>query len=199
MRVIAGRWRGRRLAAPPGDDTRPILDRAKVVLFDWLGARLAEPGSMPPINVLDLFAGSGSLGIECLSRGASWVCFVERGAAALRALRANIAELQAENEATILRADALSAELPAPPQGGYSLIFVDPPYRMTQRLGPGDALVQRIVELGGHPAVAADAIAVVRCSERSEPLPSLWGWDVMEARSVGTMVLTFLKRATPGV
>ncbi|MBN1491454.1 MAG: RsmD family RNA methyltransferase, partial [Phycisphaerae bacterium] len=65
MRVIAGIWRRRQLIAPDGEGTRPMLDRAKVVVFDWLGAHLAEPGYIPDVPVLDLFAGAGTLGIEC--------------------------------------------------------------------------------------------------------------------------------------
>ncbi len=196
MRIIAGQWRGRRLTGPPGDATRPMLDRAKVVLFDWLGSRLAEPGSLPPVAVLDLFAGAGTLGLECLSRGASWTCFLEKDGGALRALRQNIAAVGAGDVCRIWRADALTAELPAPPEGRlYSLIFLDPPYRMTERLSPGDAVVQRIVELGAHPLIAPDALLVFRQDGRATPLPSLWSWDVVERREVGTMALTFLSRA----
>ncbi len=183
--------------APPGDSTRPMLDRAKVVLFDWLGSRLAQPGHLPPIAVLDLFAGAGTLGIECLSRGAAYACFIEKGAAAVHALQENLTALDARGECTVLRRDALSVELPAPPEGRYSLIFFDPPYRMTQGLSPGDPVVQRLVELGGHPAVAPDAWLVVRQDYRAEPLPPVFNWERIERRIVGKMALTFLARS-PG-
>lgn len=171
-----------------------MLDRAKVVAFDWLGSRLAEPGSLPPIAVLDLFAGAGSMGLECLSRGVAWVCFVERSGGSLRALRQNVADLRAEDQCVVMRADALSVELPPPPNGAYSLLFMDPPYRMTEALGPGDGVVQRILELGAHPLIAADALLVFRQEIRSASLPPVGGWDVSDRREVGTMVLTFLAR-----
>lgn len=181
--------------APPGERTRPMLDRAKVVVFDWLGSRLAQPGYLPPIAVLDLFAGAGTLGIECLSRGASYACFIEKGAAAVRAIQENIASLKAEGECTILRRDALSAELPDPPEGKYSLIFFDPPYRRTEGLSPGDPVVQRLVELGSHPAVADDAWLMIRQEHTAGVLPPVLYWDVVERRTVGKMAVTFLKRA----
>ncbi len=178
--------------APPGEGTRPMLDRAKVVLFDWLGSRLAEPGRLPPIAVLDLFAGAGTLGLECLSRGASWACFVERGEAALRALRQNVSEFSAGEVCRIVGGDALTVKLSAPPVGAYSLIFVDPPYRMTQRPTAGDAVMRRIDELGAAAVVADDAMLVFRQDHRAEPLPPLDRWQVIERRAVGTMALTLL-------
>jgi 16S rRNA (guanine966-N2)-methyltransferase len=93
MRVVAGQFRGRRLQAPPGETTRPILDRAKVALFDWLGAQLSQPGDLPPIHVLDMFCGAGSLGIEALSRGVASCTFVEKDKEALQSLRMNLAQL----------------------------------------------------------------------------------------------------------
>src|SRR5882762_4711784 len=89
MRVVAGELRGRRLSSPPGRETRPTSERARAGLFDWLGARVAGA------RVLDLFAGSGALGIEALSRGASESVFVESNGAAVRAVRENLAGLGA--------------------------------------------------------------------------------------------------------
>lgn len=196
MRIIAGEWRGRNLTAPPGRDTRPILDRAKVVLFDWLGARLAQPGYLPPINVLDLFAGAGTLGFECLSRGAAFACFVERHHAVLKALQDNIRMLRAEAVCCAVRGDAARIAIPAPPDGQYSLIFMDPPYAMTETHPAGDPVVARIVELGRHPLVAEGASLVFRQDYRAQPLPPLEGWPEVEKRKVGTMVFTLLSRTT---
>lgn len=194
MRIIAGEWRGRLLAAPAGEKTRPILDRTKVVLFDLLGSRLAEPGYLPPINVLDLFAGAGTLGLECLSRGAQWACFVEKGGEAFRVLRDNVASLHAENISRIIRGDATSVAIPEPPEGKYTLIFVDPPYRMTEKHSPGDRILQRLDELARHPAVADDAILVYRQEHRSQTLPAMAAWPTAERKPVGTMVFTLLSR-----
>jgi 16S rRNA (guanine(966)-N(2))-methyltransferase RsmD len=155
MRVIAGRFGGRRLAAPPGTGTRPTSDRVREALFSILGGRVAEA------RVLDLFAGSGALGLEALSRGAAAVTFVERAPAALRVLRANVEALGAEAE--IVRADALKwlrAASDGAPQ--YDLVFLDPPYRQAGALGAvlSDAL----------PAVLGPDALVVAESDRRAPL-----------------------------
>src|SRR3954463_12948610 len=95
MRIIAGRWRGRPLLAPTGQATRPTADRAREALFSMLASRL---GSFEGLRVADLFAGSGALGLEALSRGAAHCTFVETDRAALDAIRRNIAALGASGE-----------------------------------------------------------------------------------------------------
>src|SRR5690349_20918096 len=107
MRVIAGRYGGRRLQAPPGDATRPTSDRVREALFSILGDRVEGA------RVLDLFAGSGALGLEALSRGAASATFVDSAPAAIRAVKANLAALGAEAE--VVRADALRWLRGAPP------------------------------------------------------------------------------------
>lgn len=123
MRVVAGQLRGRRLLSARGRDTRPTMDRARAGLFDWLGPRVTGA------RVLDLFAGSGALGIEALSRGAREGVFVERARTALRALRRNLDELGLSNEARVLASDVARA-LPALGHDptGFDLVFADPPY-----------------------------------------------------------------------
>ena len=128
MRVIAGRYGGRHLQAPAGAATRPTSDRVREALFSVLGARVEGA------RVLDLFAGSGALGLEALSRGAERVTFVDSAPAALRVLRANLAALGADAE--VVRADAVRWLRAA--SGGerqYSLVFLDPPYRQAATLG----------------------------------------------------------------
>ena len=125
VRIIAGAWRGRMLAAPPGERTRPSADRLRQALFDmllhaeWGGRALIEGAS-----VLDAFAGTGALGLEALSRGAGHAIFMEQDRAALDALRANIAACRAETRCTVLAGDALR------PRRGEAvrLAFLDPPY-----------------------------------------------------------------------
>jgi 16S rRNA (guanine966-N2)-methyltransferase len=155
MRVIAGRYGGRRLQAPPGEATRPTADRVREALFSVLGDRVHEA------RVLDLFAGSGALGIEALSRGAAEVTFVDSAPAAIRAVRANLKALGASAE--VRRADArrfLGSASAASRQ--YDLIFLDPPYRLAGRLGS---------ELtAALPAVLAPGAAVVAESDRRVPL-----------------------------
>jgi 16S rRNA (guanine966-N2)-methyltransferase len=123
VRIVAGRWRGRALNAPPGTDTRPTAERVRQALFDMLlhapwGGRAAVEGAV----VLDAFAGTGALGLEALSRGAAKGFFIERDKAALAALRANIAACGAA--ATVIVGDATR-----PPRGeACGLVFLDPPY-----------------------------------------------------------------------
>lgn len=121
MRIIAGRWRGRRIEAPPGAETRPTADRVREA---WMSA--LQP-LLPGARVLDLFAGSGALGLETLSRGAAHVTFVERAGRALRTLQANVRALGAEAECQIVRADALgyAATLAA---DQFEVALADPPY-----------------------------------------------------------------------
>ena len=122
MRIIAGEFRGRALEAPPDRRARPTADRVREAWFSILGAELAGA------TVLDLFAGSGALGLEALSRGASRVDFVEVSKTSLVALRANIAALDVEARVRVHRADALAfAQRLA--DRAYDIAFADPPYR----------------------------------------------------------------------
>jgi 16S rRNA (guanine(966)-N(2))-methyltransferase RsmD len=128
MRVIAGQWGGRRLQAPAGAATRPTSDRVREALFSILGDRVAGA------RVLDLFAGSGALGIEALSRGAAEATFVDSSPAAIKALRANLEALGVDAE--VRRADARVFLRGASRAGHhYDLVFLDPPYRLAERLG----------------------------------------------------------------
>jgi 16S rRNA (guanine966-N2)-methyltransferase len=155
MRVIAGRYGGRRLQAPPGTATRPTSDRVREALFSILAARVVEA------RVLDVFAGSGALGLEALSRGAASVTFVDSAPAALRALRANLTALGADAE--VVRADALKW-LRAASDGArqYDLVFLDPPYRQAEALGAALS--------GLLPAVLGPDALVVAESDRRAPL-----------------------------
>ncbi len=123
MRIIAGRYGRRPLQAPPGLDVRPTADRVREALFSALAARGAVEGA----RVLDLFAGTGALGLEALSRGAARATFVERHPQALAALAANVRALGAGPDAAVVRADAL-AWLRRPPGEAFDLAFADPPY-----------------------------------------------------------------------
>lgn len=121
MRIIAGRWRGHTIQAPPGRDTRPTTDRVREA---WMSA--LEP-VLPGARVLDLFAGSGALGLEALSRGASHVTFVERSGPAMRALAANIARLGADEETAMVRADVFSY-IRRLAEREFDIALADPPY-----------------------------------------------------------------------
>jgi 16S rRNA (guanine966-N2)-methyltransferase len=121
VRIIAGAWRGRPLQAPAGQATRPTSDRAREALFSMLASRL---GSFTGLHVIDLFAGTGALGLEALSRGAASCSFVEQDRAALAALTANIAKLGA-TAARVIAGDATRMVAGGP----YDLALLDPPYR----------------------------------------------------------------------
>jgi 16S rRNA (guanine966-N2)-methyltransferase len=123
MRVIAGRLGGRRLKAPTGTVTRPTSDRVREALFSMLG-------QVEGCHVLDVFAGTGALGIEALSRGATRAVFIERNARAVTVLRANLAALElADDVAAVRHADALAALRGARQRADtYDLVFIDPPY-----------------------------------------------------------------------
>jgi len=155
MRVIAGTYGGRTLKAPPGDATRPTSDRVREALFSILGARV------PGADVLDLFAGSGALGLEALSRGAGSVTFVDDAHPAIKAINANLQALSAT--AAVRRSDALRFLMHASQSAAqYDLVFLDPPYRHAERLTrPLSAAL---------PAVLAPGAVVVAESDRRAPL-----------------------------
>lgn len=123
MRIIAGTWRGRIIDAPPGRKTRPTSDRVREA---WMSALQTE---IPGATVLDLFAGSGALGIEALSRGATHATFVERAAPAIKTLKANLAKLGVDPDlTTIVRADAVDFAASAAARQ-FDIALADPPYR----------------------------------------------------------------------
>jgi 16S rRNA (guanine966-N2)-methyltransferase len=182
MRIVGGAWRGRRLVAPAGEATRPTADRVRQALFDmllhapWGGRDMLEGTS-----VLDVFAGTGALGLEALSRGARHAAFVESAPPALAALRANIAACKAQAACTVLAVDALA--VPPGPAGG--LVFLDPPYG--QELVP--AALDRLHRVG---RIAADALIVAETG-RDEPPPHA---DPLAERAHGAARLTIWRQAS---
>ena len=157
MRIVAGTYGGRRLTAPPGRATRPTSDRVREALFSILGP-------LDGSRALDLYAGSGALGIEALSRGAASAVFVERDERAAGVLRANLDALGLlGGEAEVRRADVLAALRDARERGEtYDLVLCDPPYRLAPALGGplGEALAH----------VLAPGARVVTESDRRAPL-----------------------------
>jgi 16S rRNA (guanine966-N2)-methyltransferase len=149
MRIIAGAWRGRALLAPPGFATRPTSDRAREALFSMLQSRL---GSFDGLEVADLFAGTGALGLEALSRGAARCTFVETDRTALESLRRNVETLAAGERADVRAQDARRIA-----GGPYHVVFLDPPYRS----GLAEAALQALSE-GGR--LAPGALVSVECA-----------------------------------
>ena len=151
MRVVAGEFKGRRLAAPRGARTRPTADRVREALFSMLG-------DVAGARVVDLYAGSGALGIEALSRGAASAVFVERDAQAVAAIERNLEPLDVE--ASVARADV--ARWLTHAEGRFDLVFCDPPYDVASRLaGP---LAERL------PGLTADDARIVTESDKRNPL-----------------------------
>lgn len=121
VRIIGGHWRGTRLDVADASGLRPSADRVRETLFNWL-----QP-ALPGARVLDLFAGSGALGLEAVSRGAREALLVEKDPKLAASLQATVARLKAETQAAVVRADAL-AFLRAPLHGRFDVVFVDPPF-----------------------------------------------------------------------
>lgn len=171
MRIIAGEWGGRRIEAPAGERTRPTTDRVREA---WMSALSPV---LPGARVLDLFSGSGALGLEALSRGAEHATFVENAPAALQALRANLRALGADRRATVVRRDALRF-VAALDRGAYDLALADPPYGR----GIAEALVNAWLER---------PFASLLCVEhrRDDRLPAV---PLARERRYGDTVLTFL-------
>jgi 16S rRNA (guanine966-N2)-methyltransferase len=161
VRIIAGRYKGRRLVAPEGLETRPTSDRARQALFDMLMHAPWGQGAVRGAAVLDVFAGTGALGLEALSRGAASAAFIENGRPALAALRANIAGCGAEPLCRVIAADA---RLPPPGGAACGLIFLDPPY--------GQGLVpQAVAVLGNAGWLTEDALVIAEVAG-AEPPPT---------------------------
>lgn len=138
MRIIAGKWRGRPIEAPPGrTSTRPTAARARETLFSMLASRL---GAFEDLRVADLFAGSGALGLEALSRDAALATFVERDSAATAAIKRNAEKLGVADRVRILNCSALALPKSEP----FDLIFADPPYEA----GSGTAVVESVIKAG---------------------------------------------------
>jgi 16S rRNA (guanine966-N2)-methyltransferase len=195
MRVIAGQFRGRNLVAPEGLTTRPILDRVKVALFDWLGSLLDIPGSLPPVDVLDVFCGGGSLGIESLSRGASSCTFVEIDREALRCLRENLTNLRIGDNGIVCETPAQSLRADIKPGVQFGLIFLDPPYPLSEKTGPGTIMTQVFERLGTRLPVSDDVVLVWRHDSRTiVPDNMAVAWRKDEARTWGHMTISLYRR-----
>ena len=165
MRIIAGQWRGRQIAAPPTMEVRPTADRVREAWFSILHQRI------PDARVVDLFSGSGALGLEALSRGAAFVDFVEKDARTFTFLQKNIETLGAADRCAIHRADALAFSIPDP----CDLCFADPPYRM----GFAKTLAERWIALPFSTIFAVE-------HETQESMPA--GGD---SRKYGGTAITF--------
>ena len=176
MRIIAGAWRGRPLLAPAGQATRPTSDRAREALFSMLQSRL---GCFEDLRVADLFAGTGALGLEALSRGAAHCTFVETDRAALDALKRNVAAFGVQERADIRSQDATRAA-----GGPFHLAFLDPPYRS----GLGGKALTSLMAAG---TLAPGALISVETARDEQALVP--GLTVEVERTYGKAKLTLLR------
>jgi 16S rRNA (guanine966-N2)-methyltransferase len=185
LRIIAGTFKGRRLAAPPGLATRPLPDRVKQALFDWLGQR------MDGLHVVDCCAGSGAFAFEALSRGARRVEVIEPGQHALPILRANAAKL-GNPSALVLHPRPFQAVLPR--LRDVDLMFADPPFSWYANDAP---LITELLRLGAR-ALSPAGRLVLR-GERGVRLPEMpVGLVGSERRAYGRSWLALLRRTEPG-
>lgn len=181
MRIISGQWRSRPLIAPKGDTTRPTADRTRETLFSMLTSRL---GSFEDLRVLDLFAGSGALGLEALSRGAAHCTFVEHDALALDSLAVNINKLGAKDQSDVRKSSVLSLGTAIKPA---DIVLMDPPYLS----GAGSVALDKLVRFGWF---APSAWISVETSIKEEI--DVKGFTIDTVRNVGKAKLTLLRPAT---
>jgi len=182
LRIIAGQWRARKLQAPQGDTTRPTADRTRETLFSMLVSRL---GSFEGLAVADLFAGSGALGLEALSRGAASCVFVEQDPAAIRALRTNIANLQAAAQCDVRAGSVLAL---GPAKAPLDLILLDPPYQT----GAGAVALDKLQRLGW---IGDQTWISLETAAKEEP--KIKGLETIAERIVGKARITLLR--LPGI
>ncbi len=175
MRIIAGTWRGRAIEAPPGEATRPTADRVRETLFSMLASRL---GSFEDLRVADLFAGSGALGLEALSRGAASATFVEKDAKAMAVIRRNAEKLGANVQ--VFGGSALALPRADP----FDLVLADPPYAP----GSGSAAVASILDSGW---LAPGGWMSVETARTDSVDPA--GLELAATRDVGRARITLLR------
>ena len=180
MRIVAGQWRGRKLVAPKGEATRPTADRMRETLFSMLASRLGDFGGL---QVADLFAGSGALGLEALSRGAAQCLFVEQDRGALDAIRANIAALGASAQARVEAGSVLQLRPATTP---LDLLLVDPPYHS----GAGEVALDRLLRLGW---IGAQTWISLETAANEDV--AIKGLDLESERRVGKGKLSLLRLA----
>ncbi|MBU3992175.1 MAG: 16S rRNA (guanine(966)-N(2))-methyltransferase RsmD [Alphaproteobacteria bacterium] len=182
LRIISGQWRGRKLIAPAGETTRPTADRTRETLFSMLLSRL---GTFEGLAVGDLFAGSGALGLEALSRGAATCLFVEQEPAAIRAIRSNIANLQVPAQCDVRASSVLTLGVAKAP---LDLVFLDPPYRS----GAGAVALEKLARLGW-----VGPATWVCLETAADEQPDVRGYDADADRKVGKARVTLLRLRSP--
>ena len=185
IRVISGRAKGRKLKVVPGNSTRPIMDRVKENLFNLVSADYIHNNRW-----LDLFGGTGSVGIEALSRGAAQVTFVDKSRAAIRVIQSNLAATQLATQGVVRHADAfqfLEKENEIP----FDVVYIAPPQYHGMWVGAMIGVEQKIDQL-----VAADGIVVVQIDPKEYMEMTLTKLRLYKQRTYGTTMLCFYERVS---
>jgi len=175
MQIVAGKYRHRKLESNPGETTRPITTRVKVALFDRLEPELEEA------RVADIFSGTGTIGLEALSRGAASVVFIESDREAVERLRRNVAALKAGDQTMCWQTDASKCSFR--PKGAehflpFDVVFFDPPYLYTSRLKAGTMLYRSLERLARAEVTTPEALLVFRCAVKTIfEMPAAWQPD----------------------
>ncbi len=217
MRIIAGKYRRRKLAINPGMTTRPITDRAKETLFEYIGRHLPQSSALanppkadasgelfpPPVpcRVADIFSGTGSLGLEALSRGAISVVCIENDFQAHELLKQNVAQLGVEESVLCWRTDVFRCSFR--PKGDatftpYQLMFFDPPYRMVEKLRPGTPLFKALQRSARSDTSTPDAMLVFRTPSQAEfEIPSVWARK--DKFNVSSMMFHFFAKSEASI
>jgi len=188
MRIISGTKRGMKLLPPKGSDTRPVTDRVKESLFSVLYKYDVIDGRV----VADLFCGTGSMGLEALSRGAQWVTFVEKDRSAVGLLDRNIAKAGFVDQSRVICANVWKVGAPVDETcGKYGLVFVDPPYKMSYDTSLDSQLGRLLCELSEQ--IKDDGVVVVRTSKRAVLLSEYGQLEVIDRRQWGTQAVVLLR------
>ena len=182
IRIIAGRWRGRRLEVPDRPGLRPTGDRARETLFNWIGPRVVGA------RVLDLFAGTGALGLEAASRGAGRVVLIERDPVAVRLLREGALQWPGSESVEVVEQDAL--RWLERERQCFDLVLVDPPFE--------SALLERVLSLLLEPVgwLAERGLVYVECAPDQLPDPWPPGLELVRQKRLGQVTLTLLQRSS---
>ncbi|MFI7578343.1 16S rRNA (guanine(966)-N(2))-methyltransferase RsmD [Micromonospora sp. NPDC049497] len=185
-RIVAGTLGGRRIAAPPGAGTRPTSDRVREALFSAVQAEVDLAG----VRFADLYAGSGAVGLEALSRGAAHVLLVESDARAARVIRENVAMLRAASGVRLVTGKVATVLAAGPDGDPYDVVFADPPYAV-----PGAEITAMLAALVDGGWLATDALVVVERSSRTGPVEWVQGVTAERSRRYGETALWYGRRS----
>jgi 16S rRNA (guanine966-N2)-methyltransferase len=193
MQIVAGKYRHRKLHTNPGETTRPITARVKVALFDRIQPEFQDR------RVADIYSGTGTIGLEALSRGARSVVFIENDRRAFDLLQQNIATLKVEAETLRWRTDVTKCSFRPKNAEGFlplEVVFFDPPYLHTSRMRQGTMLYRSLARLAGEGVTSADALLLLRCARETEfEVPPVWVRD--QVLTYSSMAVHLFRKSGP--